>query len=77
MKTTPNKHQHSRTCPKCGSDEILRSQRRGLDKLLSIANLYPYRCRNYNCETRFYSFGNDADRDYSNSGLLSAADRPY
>jgi predicted RNA-binding Zn-ribbon protein involved in translation (DUF1610 family) len=48
-------------CPACGSNEVLRSSRRGLvDRVLSTINLYPYRCRQYDCEKRFFRFGKES-----------------
>jgi hypothetical protein len=76
MQNISNSHGHPRSCPHCGSDEIVRSRRRGVDLLLSFANVYPYRCRHYNCERRFYGIGNDSDRDYGDSGFLTEVNIP-
>jgi hypothetical protein len=45
-------------CPKCDSDRVGRAHRIGLlDRVLSLVNVYPYRCRKYSCKNRFHSFG--------------------
>jgi anaerobic ribonucleoside-triphosphate reductase len=41
-------------CPKCGSRDVYRSRRRGLDKLWSIAGFYPFSCEETFCKKRFY-----------------------
>ena len=52
---------HSKTtlkCPKCGTDRICRAHRiGGWDKLISLVNLYPYRCRQHHCKLRFHRLG--------------------
>jgi ssDNA-binding Zn-finger/Zn-ribbon topoisomerase 1 len=73
MSSTSDAHNTIRTCPSCGSDEILRSRRRGLDHLLALANLYPYRCRHYSCERRFYGFGNNLDPTVAHSPIATRA----
>ncbi len=55
---SPSKAQVGRKCPKCGSSETARSQRIDLeDRLLSLVNLYPYRCQHFSCKYRFQAFG--------------------
>jgi predicted RNA-binding Zn-ribbon protein involved in translation (DUF1610 family) len=52
------KAQRERKCPQCGSVELDRSQRVDFeDRLLSMVNIYPYRCRQHTCKHRFQSFG--------------------
>jgi hypothetical protein len=46
--------QPRRSCPHCGGDELHRSRRRRLDRILSIIGLLPYRCSD--CCRRFYRF---------------------
>ena len=44
-------------CPKCGSDRVWRSRRKGIEKLfLNTMIGLPYRCRS--CRHRFYVFSN-------------------
>jgi hypothetical protein len=38
-------------CPKCGSQQVRRSRRRGVERLLSLARIYPFRCEH--CCERF------------------------
>jgi len=38
-------------CPRCRSTVVRRSQRRGIERLLSVIALYPFRCED--CRTRF------------------------
>ena len=47
-------------CAACGSGELRRSNRRGIDHLVSWANLYPYRC--LDCDSRCFRFGSRARR---------------
>jgi predicted RNA-binding Zn-ribbon protein involved in translation (DUF1610 family) len=48
----------TRNCPKCGNQDITRSQRVGLlDRTLSLFNNYPYRCHNNDCGLRFRASG--------------------
>lgn len=50
-----------RVCPKCDSQKVGRAHRVGsLDRLLSIFNIYPYRCRQFPCKFRFYQRGRNA-----------------
>jgi hypothetical protein len=43
-----------RRCPACKNPSIRRTGRQGwLEKLLSIVNLYPFRCTNFECNHRF------------------------
>jgi hypothetical protein len=43
----------SRTCPRCGSDDLRRSGKRTLfDRVLRLFALKPYRCRA--CRVRFH-----------------------
>jgi hypothetical protein len=57
-------------CPKCGSDEVRRSMRRGwVDKLMDKLGLYPYRCTNYLCGKRFYHY-----KTMTKKSLLPASD---
>jgi predicted RNA-binding Zn-ribbon protein involved in translation (DUF1610 family) len=52
------KAQVGRKCPKCGSEELDRSQRVDFeDRLLSMVNIYPYRCRQHTCKHRFTAVG--------------------
>jgi hypothetical protein len=52
------KTQVARQCPKCSYPETVRSQRIDLDdRLLSLINLYPYRCQRHTCKHRFQGFG--------------------
>ncbi|AFY91347.1 hypothetical protein Cha6605_0039 [Chamaesiphon minutus PCC 6605] len=44
-------------CPKCGTDRVGRAHRNKFDRLLSLINIYPYRCRQLACKSRFYRFG--------------------
>jgi predicted RNA-binding Zn-ribbon protein involved in translation (DUF1610 family) len=47
-----------RKCPKCGSQDVTRSQRVGLlDRTFSLLNNYPYRCHSHDCGIRFRAFG--------------------
>jgi predicted RNA-binding Zn-ribbon protein involved in translation (DUF1610 family) len=48
--STVNRHSHN--CPKCGSQAIRRSRRNLIDRLLALANLKAYRCRE--CGRRFH-----------------------
>jgi predicted nucleic-acid-binding Zn-ribbon protein len=58
MISNSSKAQVERKCPKCGSSEVTRSQRIDLtEKLLSLVNVYPYRCQKHTCKHRFESFG--------------------
>ncbi len=41
-------------CPRCGSQEVYRSRRRGLDKVISLFGLYPFSCNGFGCKKRFY-----------------------
>ena len=42
------------SCPKCNSERIGRSHRRGWDRVATLLFLLPYRCRR--CRCRFYRF---------------------
>jgi hypothetical protein len=45
-------------CPNCHAKDYRRTQRKGLlEGLLTILQLYPFRCRNYQCNNRFFKFG--------------------
>jgi hypothetical protein len=45
-------------CPECGTHKVRRSNRYGmLDRVLSVVNVYPYRCCECPSQKRFYSFG--------------------
>jgi predicted RNA-binding Zn-ribbon protein involved in translation (DUF1610 family) len=58
MISKPSQAQATYQCPKCGSPQVSRSQRvGGLDRLKSVFNIYPYRCRKHSCGNRFYEFG--------------------
>ncbi|WP_310426237.1 hypothetical protein [Chamaesiphon sp. VAR_48_metabat_135_sub] len=58
MLFSSSKVQVDRKCPKCGSLHTARSQRIDLDdRLLSLINIYPYRCQQHTCKQRFTSFG--------------------
>jgi predicted RNA-binding Zn-ribbon protein involved in translation (DUF1610 family) len=53
-----SKSKAERQCPKCGSLQIARSQRIDLeDRLLSLINIYPYRCQQHICKHRFQATG--------------------
>jgi hypothetical protein len=41
-------------CPQCGCQDVYRSRRRNIEKLLSIAGFYPYQCQEHVCHHRFY-----------------------
>ncbi len=50
-----------RKCPKCQTKKVCRAHRFSrLDRVLSLINIYPYRCRQYPCKHRFYLFGRNA-----------------
>jgi hypothetical protein len=50
-----------RKCPKCDTSEICRAHRVDRwDRVLSLVNVYPYRCRKYYCKNRFHLFGRNA-----------------
>ncbi|WP_309738448.1 hypothetical protein [Chamaesiphon sp. OTE_20_metabat_361] len=58
MLSNLSKTQVDRKCPKCGCAEVVRSQRIDLtDRMLSLINVYPYRCQKHTCKNRFESFG--------------------
>jgi hypothetical protein len=38
-------------CPRCSSDETRRSARRGIERVLSLVGVYPFRCER--CAARF------------------------
>jgi transposase-like protein len=38
-------------CPKCGAGYLVRSHRKGLERLVSVFGIIPYRCAS--CEHRF------------------------
>jgi hypothetical protein len=42
-------------CPRCSSDVTRRSARRGLERVLSLVGVLPFRCER--CEARFLAFG--------------------
>lgn len=45
----------TRKCPKCDSEDISRSRRRGIiEKTVSLLGFVPYRCNNYYCRKRFF-----------------------
>jgi hypothetical protein len=45
-------------CPNCHSTDYRRTQRQGfLERLLALFRVYPFRCRNYLCNLRFFKFG--------------------
>jgi predicted RNA-binding Zn-ribbon protein involved in translation (DUF1610 family) len=46
------------TCPECGNTKIARARRHGMDRIISLVNIYPYSCRIHTCKARFYRFGN-------------------
>jgi len=39
-------------CPRCASSAVRRSHRRGLERLLSLLAVYPFRCKS--CQARFW-----------------------
>ena len=42
-------------CPKCGSDNISRSKRRGMiETFISSVGVLPYRCNQFVCGSRFF-----------------------
>ncbi len=50
-----------RVCPKCDSEKVCRAHRvDSLDRVLAIVNIYPYRCRQFSCKSRFYQRGRNA-----------------
>jgi hypothetical protein len=58
--TTTNAHAVSDThkCPSCGGNKVRRTTRiGGLDQILSLVNVYPYRCRQCPPPNRFHKFG--------------------
>ena len=45
-------------CPRCGNLQVSRAHRaNSWDRVLSLVNIYPYRCRQHHCKTRFHRFG--------------------
>ena len=49
------RYRAQRQCPDCGSHDVARSRRRGLDSvLLVLLRLRPYRCRH--CAERFFAY---------------------
>jgi hypothetical protein len=45
-------------CPNCHSQDYRRTQRQGfIETLLSIFKIYPFRCKNYLCNRRFFKLG--------------------
>ncbi len=44
-------------CPECGNAKISRTRREGVDRIISLLNIYPYSCRTHTCKARFYRFG--------------------
>jgi hypothetical protein len=58
---TKNLTKDIRKCPKCDAHKVGRAHRfNKLDRLLSIVNVYPYRCRQFPCKFRFYLLGRNA-----------------
>jgi predicted RNA-binding Zn-ribbon protein involved in translation (DUF1610 family) len=47
-----------RECPECGNTKTARARRHGVDRVISLVNIYPYSCRIHTCKARFYRFGN-------------------
>jgi predicted RNA-binding Zn-ribbon protein involved in translation (DUF1610 family) len=48
----------SHQCPKCGSLKVVRSQRVNLlERVISLVNIYPYRCQQHICKHRFQYWG--------------------
>jgi hypothetical protein len=41
-------------CPRCGSKDVYRSRRRGIEHLFSIFGFYPFFCEELACHKRFY-----------------------
>jgi transposase-like protein len=39
-------------CPRCASAAVRRSHRRGVERLLSLLAIYPFRCKS--CHSRFW-----------------------
>ena len=59
---TSNSYNYStvRKCADCGNRVVTRAQRSGaFDSLLSLVNVYPYRCHHHTCSGRFYRFGKE------------------
>jgi hypothetical protein len=52
--STPACYSQGMNCPRCASTEIRRSQRRGLETLLSWIGFWPFRCER--CDARFLRF---------------------
>ncbi|HSE95670.1 MAG TPA: hypothetical protein VLD61_07235 [Methylomirabilota bacterium] len=49
-------------CPRCGSADVRRSSRRGVvERLLSGAYIYPFRCRACKCRFRLLRWGTRYD----------------
>jgi predicted RNA-binding Zn-ribbon protein involved in translation (DUF1610 family) len=45
-------------CPVCGSYQVRRAHRAGgLERIISLVNLYPYHCLQCPSDTRFHRFG--------------------
>ena len=58
---TKNSTTGIRVCPKCDSQKVCRAHRANtLDRVLSIVNIYTYRCRQFPCKSRFYQRGRNA-----------------
>jgi hypothetical protein len=58
---TKNPTKDIRKCPKCDAQKVCRVHRvTTLDQLLSMVNIYPYRCRQFPCKSRFYQIGRNA-----------------
>ena len=56
-------------CPRCGSGDARRSRRRGLERLLSLFGIWPYRCSA--CGERFHRLGTPSDASHAASTGLS------
>jgi hypothetical protein len=57
LSTAPTNTNRLATCPECGQTKMCRARRQGLDRVISLVNIYPYSCRTHTCQARFYRFG--------------------
>jgi FHA domain len=65
-------------CPKCGSDKVRQTVRRGIfEYLISLFGVYPYDCTYYTCLHRFYSKRRNSSANSQNSIDRPVLDRLY